>query len=71
MMEYELKLLDAVSTFKLLDGVDITDNERKLVTQMSMLKSNKKKKLCIAKDIIFNKIFNIQNIMANLNKSTK
>ena len=44
MMEYELKLLDAVSTFKLLDGVDITDNERKLaLTVCSVLNFDRMK----------------------------
>ena len=43
-MEYELKLLDAVSTFKLLDGVDITDNERKLaLTVCSVLNFDRMK----------------------------
>ena len=30
-IEYEMKLPDAVLTFKLLDGANITDNKRKLV----------------------------------------
>ena len=40
MMEYEMKLPDAVLTCKLLDGVKITDDERKLALIAAFLIQN-------------------------------